>query len=57
MIVTRDYRRGGGINIKMDVDEFVETVEWLEMVDPRDGATRDWRKALDRVVPPNEDDE
>lgn len=58
MIVKRDYRLGGGVMIKMTADEFRETVEWLEMLDPHDGATQEWRQALDRVDPPkSEEDE
>lgn len=55
MIVHRDYRRRRGfdIEIKMTLDEFRETVEWLEGVDPRDGATKDWRAWLDTVDPPD----
>jgi hypothetical protein len=56
---TRDYRwnvlAGGRVTVEMTLTEFRETVEWLEMIDPHDGATRDWRAELDRIDPPETD--
>lgn len=37
--------------ITMTPSEFTETVEWLETVDPHDGATKDWRREHDRIMP------
>lgn len=58
MIVTRDYRRGGEVTIRMALPEFRDTVEWLEILDPYDRATAEWRQELDRIDPPDleEDD-
>lgn len=56
MNVTRDYR-SGTITITMAPDEFTETVEWLELASPADGATADWRKWHDEVMPPAAADE
>jgi hypothetical protein len=55
VIVHRDHRRRLGleVEIKMTLDEFRETVEWLEGVDPHDGATKDWRLWLDSIDPPS----
>jgi hypothetical protein len=50
MTVEYDARRGR-ITITMTPNEFTETVEWLETVDPSDGATNDWRAEHDRVMP------
>lgn len=55
MIATIDHRRRPPI--VMTRDEFRETVEWLEVVDPSDAATREWRKELDRIDPPAEPEE
>jgi hypothetical protein len=52
VIVTRDRReRSKEITITMPLDEFRETVEWLEMIDPHDLCTHNWRVELDRVDP------
>jgi len=53
MIVHRDHRirRGLDVEIKMTLAEFRETVEWLEIVDPNDGATKNWRAWLDEIDP------
>lgn len=45
-------RRPYDVEIRMSLDEFRETVEWLEAISPHDGATRDWRAELDRIDPP-----
>lgn len=46
------------VTLTMNVSEFVETVEWLELIDPDDGCTREWRAALDRIAPvASEEDE
>lgn len=55
MIVERDYRRDE-VTIRMTSDEFRETVEWLELVDPHDAATADWRAELDRLLPAREEE-
>lgn len=53
MIATCDRRRRPFVvNIQMTLDEFRETVEWLEMIDWGDGATKEWRKELDSIDPP-----
>lgn len=54
MRVERYYfnRRPRDVEIRMSLDEFRETVEWLETICPQDGATRDWRAELDRIDPP-----
>jgi hypothetical protein len=57
VIATVDYRRPRRVHLEMSEDEFRETVEWLEMVDPHDRATKDWRAELDRLFPPEEDDD
>lgn len=55
MRVSRDARTGV-VTIEMASSEFTETVEWLEAVDPTDGATKDWRAEHDRVMPTVEED-
>lgn len=39
------------VTLSMTLVEFRQTVEWLEGLDPYDGATKDWRKELDRIDP------
>jgi hypothetical protein len=59
MIATRDFRRLGQareITLTMSLDEFRETVEWLETADPHDRATADWRDWLDHVDPAGRED-
>jgi hypothetical protein len=54
----RVTRHGGPIvRLEMSLAEFREHVEWLEMIDPDDGCTIDWRAELDRIDPPDSDDE
>jgi hypothetical protein len=43
------------VRVAMSRREFIETVEWLETVDPHDGATKDWREELDRLFPSEPD--
>lgn len=50
MIASLDHRRRV-VMITMTPSEFTETVEWLETVDPHDGATKDWRREHDRIMP------
>ena len=62
MRATIDHRgwnryHGGLVKIEMGLDEFRETVEWLEMIDPNDGCTHDWRAQLDRLDPPTEEED
>jgi hypothetical protein len=60
MRVYRDFRRRGSydeITISMSLSELRETVDWLEGIDPSDGATKDWREWLDQVDPSGDDGE
>lgn len=50
-MITRDYR-DDTVTWTMRLSEFREHVEWLETIDPDDGATKDLRAALDRLDPP-----
>lgn len=46
MRLTIDHRNGGTVMATWPLDEFRGFVEWLELVDPSDGATKDlaaWR--------------
>lgn len=53
MMASIDYRhRVPQVTLRMTLVEFRETVEWLETLDPSDGATQDWRAELDHVDPP-----
>lgn len=51
MIVERDYR-DNTVHVTMGFLEFCETVEWLELIAPRDGATEEWRQQLRKIDPP-----
>jgi hypothetical protein len=58
VLVSRDGRsRTAEVLIGMTLGEFRETVEWLESLAPADGCTRDWRKWLDEIDPPEADDD
>lgn len=53
MNVSRDFRTGR-VSIEMSLDSMRETVEWLELLDPRDAATQEWRAAYDEIAPREE---
>lgn len=53
MFATIDYRiRPRTVTLKMSLEEFRDTVRWLEELDPQDKATHDWRRELNHVDPP-----
>jgi hypothetical protein len=56
MIARRDYR-ADRVTLAMARAEFREHVEWLEGMAPQDGCTRDWRAELDRIDPPETEEE
>jgi hypothetical protein len=52
-----DYRvRPRTVTLTMRLDEFRDHVRWLEVIDPGDGCTKDWRAELDRIDPPSTDE-
>lgn len=50
-------RHGPTVRLEMTQDEFREHVEWLEMIQPRDGCTRDFRAQYDRLFPEIEEED
>lgn len=57
MYATRDYRRPYTITLTMGLDEFRDTVRWLEELDSQDKATHEWRAELNRIDPSVDDND
>ena len=57
MLVERIRRVGlrNAVHFVMDQREFLEIVEWLETIDPRDAATENLRRDYDRLFPAESD--
>ena len=50
-MIARYNFRDREVTITMTPTEFTETVEWLECIADHDGATHEWRREHNRVMP------